>query len=65
LLTPECVDKTIDRDDPTRLEQKERQDRALLQATEGERPALIRYLERSEDPKVRHVTVVTRLSEAE
>src|SRR5438105_2731454 len=64
-LAPERIRHPVDRDDPAGLEEKERQDGPLLLPAEQKRSGLVRDLERPENSKVRHVTVVTRFPPAE
>lgn len=59
LLAPERVHEKLGRDDVIRLEQEHCEDRALLLAAERERaPVVGEYLERPEDPELRHTRVV-------
>src|SRR3954470_24899452 len=65
LLTPERIDQPVLRDNPTGFEQQQGEHCALLQPAEEERTGLVRDLEGSEDPKLKHVTFVTRFDRFE
>ena len=49
---PKLVDQAVAGDNPVGLEQEEREQRTLLDAAEGELPAVVGDLERPEDPKL-------------
>jgi hypothetical protein len=59
MLAPDRVEEPVDGDDAISLEQEHGEDRALLLAAERERPRLSAHLERAQNPKLRHVSVVT------
>ena len=60
LLTPERVDEPVDGHHAPGIEQQERENGALLQAAEQYGAGLLLHLQRSQDPKLRHVLFVTR-----
>jgi len=65
MLAPECVDKTIHRDDTPGVEQQQREHGALLLAAERKRASLGEDLDWSENAKIRHLAVVTLFFVAE
>ena len=50
----ELVGKRVDRDDPVRIEQQDRERRALLRSAELNRPRRSDDLERTQDPELEH-----------
>jgi hypothetical protein len=59
LLSPESVEKAIARHDPAGVQQEQSQQCSLLVSAEPQRLLVDHYLERSENPELTHVSVVT------
>jgi hypothetical protein len=52
VLSPQCLDQPIGRDDPIRVQEKHREERPLLGAADVDRPLVGDDLERPENPKL-------------
>ena len=60
LFPPELLEQSVGRDHLSCVDEKDRQERALLLAAERHHCALVDDLERAEDPKLGHANYVTR-----
>ena len=55
MLPPELIDEAVGGDDLPYAHQQETEQRPLLLASQRDRAGIADYVERTEDPKIRHV----------